>query len=182
MHHETRVGSGVLYRIGQNKPDECSFNQTKFQPITNSKIWREVIFTAWTLALPLCWKLPRIWKWRAPWTFWRKIGGGLKQCLNTSFHFLNAITSENISNDSSSEFVAVRLFPLPLHQPSTLSLKARHTTAFWWPLYSLLISPVSTHHRRARLSEEAVEGDKMVIWRYVNTEGIKYVIGSSLKS
>lgn len=45
--------------------------------------------------------------------------------------------------------------PLP-PQPSTLSLKARHTTAFWWPLYSLLISPVSTHHRRARLSEEAV--------------------------
>lgn len=45
----------------------------------------------------------------------------------------------------------------PPSQPSTLSLKARHTTAFWWPLYSLLISPVSTHHRRARLSEEAVE-------------------------
>lgn len=47
------------------------------------------------------------------------------------------------------------LYP-PL-QPSTLSLKARHTTAFWWPLYSLLISPVSTHHRRARLSEEAAD-------------------------
>ena len=46
--------------------------------------------------------------------------------------------------------------PPPHLQPSTLSLKARHTTAFWWPLYSLLISPVSTHHRRARLSEEAV--------------------------
>lgn len=45
-------------------------------------------------------------------------------------------------------------------QPSTLSLKARHTTAFWWPLYSLLISPVSTHHRRARLSEEAVRGEQ----------------------
>ena len=43
----------------------------------------------------------------------------------------------------------------PLHQPSTLSLKARQTTAFWCPLYSRLISPVSTHHRRARLSDEA---------------------------
>ncbi len=41
------------------------------------------------------------------------------------------------------------------YYPSTLSLKAKHTTAFWWPLYSRLISPVSTHHRRARLSEEA---------------------------
>lgn len=51
-------------------------------------------------------------------------------------------------------FLCLHMFPLP--QPSTLSLKARHTTAFWWPLYSLLISPVSTHHRRARLSEEAV--------------------------
>lgn len=51
-------------------------------------------------------------------------------------------------------FLCLHIFPLP--QPSTLSLKARHTTAFWWPLYSLLISPVSTHHRRARLSEEAV--------------------------
>lgn len=39
--------------------------------------------------------------------------------------------------------------------PNTLSLKARQTTAFWWPLYSLLISPVSTHHSLARLSEEA---------------------------
>lgn len=52
------------------------------------------------------------------------------------------------------------LFP-PLRQPSTLSLKARHTTAFWWPLYSLLISPVSTHHSRARLSDEAV-GKKII--------------------
>lgn len=43
-------------------------------------------------------------------------------------------------------------------QPSTLSLKARQTTAFWWPLYSLLISPVSTHHSLARLSEEAGNG------------------------
>lgn len=48
----------------------------------------------------------------------------------------------------------------PPPQPRTLSLKARHTTAFWWPLYSLLISPVSTHHRRARLSEDAVERKK----------------------
>lgn len=39
--------------------------------------------------------------------------------------------------------------------PSTLSLKARQTTAFWWPLYSLLISPVSTHQSLARLSDEA---------------------------
>lgn len=52
------------------------------------------------------------------------------------------------------------LFP-PLRQPSTLSLKARHTTAFWWPLYSLLISPVSTHQSRARLSDEAV-GNKII--------------------
>lgn len=41
------------------------------------------------------------------------------------------------------------------HYPNTLSLKARQTTAFWCPLYSLLISPVSTHHSLARLSEEA---------------------------
>lgn len=34
-------------------------------------------------------------------------------------------------------------------------MKARQTTAFWWPPYSLLISPVSTHQSRARLSEEA---------------------------
>lgn len=40
--------------------------------------------------------------------------------------------------------------------PNTLSLKARQTTAFWCPLYSLLISPVSTHHSLAKLSEEAV--------------------------
>lgn len=39
--------------------------------------------------------------------------------------------------------------------PNTLSLKARQTTAFWCPLYSLLISPVSTHHSLAKLSEEA---------------------------
>lgn len=51
-----------------------------------------------------------------------------------------------------------RSFPfLPTHDcyPNTLSLNARQTTAFWWPLYSLLISPVSTHHSLARLSEEA---------------------------
>lgn len=46
-------------------------------------------------------------------------------------------------------------------QPSTLSLNARHTTAFWCPLYSLLISPVSTHHNRARLSEDAVGSERM---------------------
>lgn len=45
--------------------------------------------------------------------------------------------------------------PRSQRYPSTLSLKARQTTAFWWPLYSLLISPVSTHHSLARLSEEA---------------------------
>lgn len=113
-----------------------------------------------------------------------RIGGDLQQCSNKSFHFLNAITLENISNDctSSNEFVALHLLPVPLHQPSTLSLKARHTTAFWWPLYSLLISPVSTHHRRARLSEEAVEGNKMFILGYIYTEEIKYVTCSSLKS
>lgn len=35
------------------------------------------------------------------------------------------------------------------------SLKARHTTAFWWPLYSFFTSPVSTDHSRAILSEDA---------------------------
>lgn len=54
-----------------------------------------------------------------------------------------------------------------LPQPSTLSLKARHTTAFWWPLYSLLISPVSTHHRRARLSEDAVGSEPESVVRNV---------------
>ena len=47
------------------------------------------------------------------------------------------------------------LLPTHDHYPNTLSLKARQTTAFWWPLYSLLISPVSTHQSLARLSEEA---------------------------
>lgn len=83
---------------------------------------------------------------RDPWT-----------CSNTSFHFIN------IENTSCYILQRVHcfvhsLFSSALPQPSTLSLKARHTTAFWWPLYSLLISPVSTHHRRARLSDEAVGG------------------------
>lgn len=74
-------------------------------------------------------------------------------------------TESHPSKDFSVHFNICTKRPLSLHllhchlpppQPSTLSLKARHTTAFWWPLYSLLISPVSTHHRRARLSDDAV--------------------------
>lgn len=79
--------------------------------------------------------------------------GDSQSCSNTIFPFLTPAEAFYRVCGSS-----VHL-PSPvssLPQPSTLSLKARHTTAFWWPLYSLLISPVSTHHRRARLSEDAV--------------------------
>lgn len=97
------------------------------------------------------------------------------QSSNTVFHFLNKNISGKIYPRKCQPhiFRGVHCFsghlctdclPSPLFscppQPSTLSLKARHTTAFWWPLYSLLISPVSTHHRRARLSEEAVRGEQ----------------------
>jgi len=40
------------------------------------------------------------------------------------------------------------------------SRNARHITAFWWPLYSRLTSPVSTLHSRATPSDEAANKNR----------------------
>lgn len=64
--------------------------------------------------------------------------------------------------------------------PNTLSLKARQTTAFWWPLYSLLISPVSTHHSLARLSEEAAtESEKRGVYITFYVSFLLFIIRNS---
>lgn len=132
-----------------------------------------MIIIVWILALLECWIPLCIWKtaletsWNKRWWFmlvfkrklplsFNKIVSG-KQSSRPRKHRLHICIASQ-SPLASCGHLSTDCLPPP--QPSTLSLKARHTTAFWWPLYSLLISPVSTHHRRARLSEEAVRGEQ----------------------
>ncbi len=46
---------------------------------------------------------------------------------------------------------------LVVYHSGTSSLNAKHTTAFWWPLYSLFTSPVSTVHNLDVLSDDAAK-------------------------